>query len=315
MPRFGVVLVYALLAFPIYRFRTRPLRFGLALAAILLANPVDLDERRRVVFEERSFVGVNRVVLDEKRRFHQLLHGTTLHGIQQVNPLDCREPYGYYTRSSAVADVFAAIGDSAAGRRIAVAGLGGGALAAYARRGEQWTFYEIDPTVKRIATDPRLFCYLHECPAEVRVVLGDARLSLAATTERYDVMVLDAYSSDVIPVHLLTREALRLYLDHLTPHGVIALHISNRYFDLVPVVARLAEDAGLTCRARAAGAIDVALIDAGVIPSLYAVMARAPEDLRAIATDSRWMRPRAIARVGLWTDDYSSLVSVFRRRW
>src|SRR5436309_1782835 len=248
LTRVIVVGTYAGLAFVIYGFRKRPLRFALALAAILIANPQDLDERRRAVYAERSFFGINRVVKDDTGKILQLLHGTTVHGMERIVPLECREPLGYYVRSGPIGDVFRALGDPAAGRRVAVAGLGAGALAAYANAGERWTYYEIDPAVQHIATDPKLFCYLHECPAEVRVVLGDARLSLAATGERYDLMILDAYSSDAIPVHLLTREALRLYLERLAPHGVLVLHLSNRYFDLVPLVARLAADAGLVCR-------------------------------------------------------------------
>ena len=313
LTRVIVVGTYAGLAFVIYGFRKRPLRFALALAAILIANPQDLDERRRAVYAERSFFGINRVVKDDTGKILQLLHGTTVHGMERIVPLECREPLGYYVRSGPIGDVFRALGDPAAGRRVAVAGLGAGALAAYANAGERWTYYEIDPAVQHIATDPKLFCYLHECPAEVRVVLGDARLSLAATDERYDLMILDAYSSDAIPVHLLTREALRLYFERLAPHGVLVLHLSNRYFDLVPLVARLAADAGLVCRVSDSYGFTMKDIAEGKIPSLYAVVARSAEDLRALASDPPWKPARQEARVGLWTDDYSSLVSVFRR--
>jgi SAM-dependent methyltransferase len=308
-----VVSVYAGLAFLIYGFRRRPLRFGLALAAILIANPADLDERRRVVYSERSFFGVNRVVKDNSGKILVLMHGTTVHGMERIVPLECREPLGYYVRTNPIGDVFRALGDSTAGRRVGVAGLGAGAIAAYANAGERWTYYEIDPAVRHIATDPKLFCYLAECPADLRVVLGDARLSLASSSDRYDLLILDAYSSDAIPVHLLTREALRLYLGHLAPGGMLVFHLSNRYFDLVPLAARLAEDAGLVCRV--SNSYELTREDAaeGKSPSLYAVMARSAGDFRALASDPRWKPARPLARVGLWTDDYSSLVSVFRR--
>src|SRR5204863_5540749 len=180
-------------------------------------------------------------------RFHRLLHGTTVHGVQAVDPAFSHEPLGYYVRQGPAGDVFAAL-DGPPGRRVSVAGLGSGGLSAYAAAGEQWIYYEIDPVVQKIASDPQLFRYLTDCPASLRVVLGDARLSLAATRDRYDLMIFDAYSSDAIPVHLLTREALHLYLDRLAPRGVLVFHLSNRYFDLPPVVARLAADAGLVCR-------------------------------------------------------------------
>ena len=145
------------------------------------------------------------------------------------------------------------------------------------------------------------------------MVLGDARLSLAASSERYDLMILDAYSSDAIPVHLLTREALRLYLGHLAPHGMVAFHLSNRYFDLVPLVARLAADAGMVCRVSNSYDLTKQDIVEGKIPSLYAIMTRSAEDLGVLASNPRWKPAQPVARVGLWTDDYSSLVSVFRR--
>ena len=250
---------------------------------------------------------------DNTGKILQLLHGTTVHGMERIVPLECREPLGYYVRSGPIGDVFRALGDSTAGRRVGVAGLGAGTLAAYANAGDRWTYYEIDPAVRHIATDPKLFCYLQECPAEVRVVLGDARLSLAASSERYDLMILDAYSSDAIPVHLLTREALRLYLGHLAPHGMVAFHLSNRYFDLVPLVARLAADAGMVCRVSNSYDLTKPDIVEGKIPSLYAIMTRSAEDLGVLASNPRWKPAQPVARVGLWTDDYSSLVSVFRR--
>src|SRR5207247_2268461 len=129
----------------------------------------------------------------------------------------------------------------------------------------------IDPVVLRFASDTTLFCYLSGSPAETHVVLGDARRSLTAAHERYDLIVLDAYSSDAIPVHLITREALRVYLDHLAPHGVLAFHLSNRYFELVPVVAGLARDAGVACRVRTQPRLSDHDLKNGRSPSTYAV--------------------------------------------
>jgi spermidine synthase len=195
---------------------------------------------------------------------------------------------------------------------IGVAGLGSGGLSAYARPGQRWTYFEIDPAVVRIASDTAYFHYLAGAAAPTRIRLGDARLSLLADTTRFDLLALDAYSSDAIPVHLLTREAFRIYLDRLAPHGALVLHLSNRYFDLEPVVARLAEDAGLVCRVR----LDPATTDAeralGRVGSCWAVVTRNAADAAALDADPRWRPPHRRAAVPLWTDDYSSLVTVLR---
>ena len=304
--------LFAALALPLYALAQRPLRFGLAVAALLLVND-RLVEHARVLYEQRSFFGVNRVMVDGSRRFHELIHGTTFHGVERIAPLACEEPLGYYHRSGPLGDVFHALRPEAP-RRVAVTGLGAGSMAAYARPGESWTFYEIDPVVERIAADTSLFCFLSACPAQHRVVLGDARRSLAESQDRYDLMIFDAYSSDAIPVHLITREALELYLDRLAPRGVLVFHLSNRYFDLAPVVAALARDRGLACRLRryGDGLTEHEVEEERKSPSTYAVLARAPEDLGTLASDTRWITPAVTRRLGLWTDDFSSLLSVLR---
>jgi hypothetical protein len=305
------VLLVAILVFPVFSFRRRPVRFGLGVGALLLANPAELGMHARMLHSERSFFGIHRVVVDGTGGFHQLLHGTTLHGVQRVRPRLCREPAGYYGRGGPLGEVFRAL-PQRNDRAVAVAGLGAGAAAAYAGAGERWTFFEIDPVVRRIACDPRWFCYLEECPADFSVVLGDARLSLAGSRGRFDLILLDAYSSDAIPVHLLTREALRVYLDRLAPGGIIAFHLSNKFFDLVPVVSRLALDAGLVCRVRDSGTLNDQALSEGLLPSLYAVVARRGADLGALASDAAWTTPSG-GGSNLWTDDFSSLFSVLRR--
>jgi len=194
--------------------------------------------------------------------------------------------------------------------RIGVVGLGNGTLAAYARPRESWTFFEIDAAVERIARDTRWFTYLADSPGEVHVLLGDGRLSLAAAADRYDVLILDAYSSEAIPLHLLSREAVRVYRARLAPGGLLVFHISNRYFDLAPVVAGLAQDAGLEWRVRKDES-DPAEIRRGSIPSTWAVLTSNPAALHDLATDARWRRVPP-NRAGVWTDDYSSLLSALR---
>jgi hypothetical protein len=197
------------------------------------------------------------------------------------------------------------------GARVAIVGLGVGTLACYARPGQSWTFYEIDPAVARIAGEPRYFRYLQDCRADtLKIVLGDARQRLAdAPDHAYQLIVLDAFNSDAVPVHLISREALRLYRSKLASGGVLAFNLSNRYLDLDPVMGRQAEDTGLFCRVR----YDLHVSDSekrdGKQPSIWAVMALTEGDLQSLAGDSRWQPPALRPGSRVWTDDYSDLAS------
>jgi hypothetical protein len=233
-----------------FSFSGRPLRFGLGLGALLLAGAL-VSHDREVLLVERSFFGVHRIEHDPAGGYHRLFHGSTLHGAQSLDPARRLEPLTYYHREGPVGQMFAELPLPPAGRRVAVVGLGTGSIACYGRPGERWTYYEIDPVVERIARDRRYFTFLSDCPPEVDIVLGDARLTVPrAAAGSYDLIVLDAFSSDAIPIHLVTREALGEYLDKLTPGGAIAFHISNRHLDLEPVLARIARDANLVGRLR-----------------------------------------------------------------
>jgi spermidine synthase len=291
-----------------FTFRKHPLRFGVAVGAVFVAGIWLPGEKSRLLYVERSFFGINRVSMDVSGDYHRLVHGSTLHGVQAVAPERWNEPLGYYHRTSPIGLVFGKL-PVAQKENIAVVGLGAGGLAAYGKSGQRWTFYEIDPAVERIARDPDLFSYLTKCPATVGVVLGDARLALAATNAVFDLLVLDAYSSDTVPVHLLTREALRVYLERLKPDGVLAFHISNRFLDLEPVVARLASDAGLACRMLSEKETPNPATSTGKLLSAWVVMSRDPSQ---IAPLDGWRDLRHRADVGVWTDDYSSVFRVFR---
>ncbi|MGH2351166.1 MAG: spermidine synthase, partial [Chloroflexota bacterium] len=247
----GIALVFGPVALICLSFRRRPLRFGLAIAAILLASAQFYVDRGDVLLVERSFFGVHRVrraTLEPDTSYHVLVHGTTVHGLQSLDPSRRQEPLLYYHSSGPVGQIFRALGPGDAARPVAVVGLGAGGLACYGAPGQRWYFYEIDPEVERIARDPQYFTFLRDCPPDVQVILGDARLSLTeAPPGAYHLIVLDAYSSDAIPIHLITREALAIYLDKLAAGGVLAFHISTRHLDLAPVLGRLARDAGLVC--------------------------------------------------------------------
>jgi len=304
-PGDGVLL--AALACPAlasYCQKRRPSRFAFSLGAMLLAGAWFGGES--VLHRSRTFFGVYRVSVDRSGRYHALTHGTTLHGMQALEPARRREPLTYYHRTGPFGQALATLPNRATAQQIAVIGLGVGTLAAYVQPGQQWTFFEIDPEVERIARTSAYFTYLDACHSQCRVVLGDARLSLARDgASRYDLIVLDAFSSDAIPVHLLTREALSLYVSRLAPGGALAFHISNGHLSLGPIIARLAADHGLV-------AIDqleriTAGWPEGKKASHWSILARSGADLGALNEDLRWTPLVATASVPLWTDDFSNL--------
>lgn len=295
----------------------RRLRFGLSVAAVLWAGSFDTSLRGRSRLTERSFFGIHRVTFTTSREngdvvaFHQLYHGTTLHGAQRVagaTPIEPRVPLAYYGPASPIGRLFLARAGSASGERVALVGLGAGSLLAYAEPGQRWTLFEIDPVVQRIAEDGRYFSFVPEARQRgvaIEVILGDARLALSSATQSYDLLVLDAFTSGAIPVHLLTREAFLVYQDRLAPDGVLALHISNRHLDLAPLVRAMAADRGLT-----------AVIEDGPpgsgqqIGSRWAFLSRTEESQRArgFAPDGGDSSP-GFGKV--WTDDRSDLWSLF----
>jgi hypothetical protein len=275
------------------------------LAALAIGNAVAPAGGGHTLYADRTFFGVYRVREDTSRHFVSLVHGTTTHGRQVIgdrNP----EPLTYFNPTSPIGQVFKTFGAKAGS--VGVIGLGTGTLAAYAQPGSTWTFYEIDPVVERIARDTRFFHYLDHCGAQCSVVLGDARLTLAKSGASHDILVLDAFSSDAIPIHLLTTEALRSYEQRLSPNGVLAFHISNRHIKLAPVIARLARERGLTALTRLDKHVDP---KRGYEASEWVVMARVPDALQDLSSDSRWTRLVADARPA-WTDDFSNIWSELR---
>ena len=284
-------------------YRSRPARFALGLGAAMLAVGTSPGVEGRVLFRGRNFFGVLRVTSADGGRVHRLFHGNTLHGQQdRERP---REPSGFYRREGPVGQVFEVVSARPGRSGVAVVGLGAGALAVYAEPGQGWTFYEIDPAVARVARDPALFTFLAECRAgPPEIVLGDARLRIReAPAHGFALIVLDAFSSDAVPVHLLTREALRLDLDKLAPGGLILFNISNRYLDFEPVLGALARAEGLACRVRYD--TDPSRMRPGEQPTIWGVMAARESDLGPMADDPRWSPPRTRLGARAWTDDFS----------
>ncbi len=294
-------------------FSGRPIRFGLGVAAMLLASTVRPSPFGEIEHVERSFFGVHRVTIDRANNLRLLYHGSTLHGAQSLEPGREHVPLTYYTRQGPIGQVFNAFHGPGPGS-VAVIGLGTGTLSSYAEPGQKWVFYELDPAIVRLAGPSGFFSYLRECKARPRVVVGDARWSLAhASADVYDLIIVDAFSSDAIPVHLLTREALRVYLSRLSADGIIAFHISNRYLALERPVADLARDAGLSCVWRAEPRLSEQDEELGYSSSDWIVLTRRAEGLSELTGADGWTEvPGKPERI--WTDDYVNTFSVLHWR-
>jgi hypothetical protein len=280
-----------------------------SLATLWYAGEYVTFMRNDVVFMERNFYGTLRVREQGSgdMQVRRLLHGVILHGEQFTIHADRLEPGTYYARTSGVGRAIAA--KQAAGPvRIGVVGLGVGTLSAYGRAGDVVRFYELDPDVLRLARSH--FGYLNAAAAVLEFAIGDARLSLerelaAGTPQKFDVLAIDAFSSDSIPVHLITREAIRLYMQHLAPGGVLAIHISNRFLDLKPVLANIAREEGLQARLVSDHPPDPASTTDWVL------ITATPE---AFAADSLAVAEPIAPTPGfsLWTDQFNNLLDVLK---
>ena len=274
----------------------------MSLVVVLLATA-----HAPVLYESRTFYGVNRVTALDGGAAHLLGHGVTVHGAELMDPALRDQPLAYYRFGGPVDDAFASLATGP--RQVAVVGLGTGSIAAYGRARDALTFYEIDPEVVRIARDPALFSYMTDAQGQVNVVIGDGRLELAqAPADAYDMVVLDAFSSDAVPVHLLTVEAITDYMRHLRPGGVLLFNLSNRYVNLPPVIAAAGRDLGL------AGCVKNDTAPAGSDPDLvfnatWAVLgATQPQ----VCATQGWAPLPNVGTRSAWTDDFSDIVGALR---
>lgn len=306
----GFYLFFMVAGIFLIAFKGRRVRFSLAMAAALVITAL-IGPGSKVLDRSRSFFGVYKVASLEDGAVHALKHGSTLHGAQYSDPDRWREPLTYYTAAGPVGQFFQALDANRPPRHVGLLGLGIGTILCQGRPGQRWTIFEIDPMVERIARDTRYFHYLSECfdPTAMEIIHGDARLSLAdARHKKFDLLILDAFNSDAVPVHLLTREAFALYRDSLDEDGLILLNFSNRHLNLEPVLADLAADAGLYGLVQKYNPpISASAIHAS---SSWVVMARNPASLRILDGDPRWASLRSEGRNKVWTDDFSNLLSV-----
>lgn len=295
--------------------------FLMCLAVILLPSSVKRSYGSDSI-AERSYYGVYRVSSSHDGQFQVLTHGTTLHGAQRIKDntgalVTDTTPGTYYHPQSPMARTVELVRErlEQAGRkgRYGVVGVGTGSLACYAKEGESWRFFEIDPVIIRIASDPVKFSFVHNCQPKFDYVLGDARLTIAKEPDAsYDLIIVDAFSSDAIPVHLLTAEAIRLYVQKLKNDGVVLLHISNRYLDLDSVVSATAAlvkdlDGILLVDNEADGSYGSTQSTVSVLSRDKAVLE--PFRKLEMAQDLETTSMRG------WTDDYSDILAPFMSRW
>jgi len=323
--RFGVAsdrvfraLITLPLVFVVVEWRREPLKLALAFASVLLLHYTDLGANGHVR-TLRSFFGVHKIYETRLGNVpvRALMHGTTLHGVQRLDAsaLDSEgkpAPSSYYGPNSPLARSIRAV-QLNQGRpvRVAVVGLGTGTLACFTRPGDALDFYEIDGVVAEIARDSRNFEFLARCKPESRITIGDARLTIQSAPDAfYDLIVIDAFSSDAIPIHLLTLEAMGLYLEKLAPQGLIALHVTSQHLDLPPVVARVAASQGLITRVQ----YSPVPADRTQFASDAAVLARSDSDFGALLDLGSWPKEAPSPDQPLWTDDYSNILGPILRK-
>jgi hypothetical protein len=298
-----------------------PLPFAAVIAvAFIIGHAYKPDAEQRETM--RSFFGVHKITETTDGQYRVFLHGTTIHGAERLrddagNPITDKPPMiTYYHPNSPMGVTVKAVRARVNGPiKVAVVGLGTGTFACHAEPGDSFTFYEIDASVQKMARDPNHFSYISRCAPNVPIVLGDARLTLAEAKDKYDLIVLDAFTSDAIPIHLMTREAMAIYLNALAPHGIVLMHISNRHMELATVVAGIAHVNGLASRVNNRGSRDGEDDAKYIFTSTVVISAREEADFGTLLEDQDWTPIEPPAGQRIWTDDYSNVIGAVIRQY
>ena len=320
--KFAMAACGAVIAILLIRLRSRTLiQTGLVAAALTVTLLYGYQQQS--ITRARSFYGVHTVLL-QPGGYHALMHGTTVHGVQKwreggIAPGGRPAPLSYYYDGGPFADAIAAQRTQNGGmKNVVVIGLGAGAMACHKAPGETWRYFEIDAEVARLARNEDYFTFLRDCDPTGNVVIGDGRLTLAnEKAGSIDLLVIDAFSSDAIPVHLLTTQAFELYFSRLSADGVLLFHVSNKYMDLPPVLAAVADKHGAAALQVRTGP-GVWPVDGSVhkFPARLVAIARKPGHLKQLAGNGRWELLHNDKAVYPWSDDYSNvLTAIWRKMW
>ena len=290
--------------------------FATVAVALVLIRAYPTDEGR--VETVRSFFGVHKIVVTPRGRYHVLMHGTTIHGAEKFRnndgtPVTRPEAITYYHRDGGIGQAIAAVRERKGGPlRVAVIGLGAGTLTCASEPGENWKFFEIDQTMVDTARDPKYFTYIQNCEPDLKPVIGDARLTFAKEPDGlYDLIIVDAYSSDAIPIHLATVEAMKIYKDKLAPQGAVVMHVSNRHLELSSVVVGIAEENDLKSWVYSE---DSNRDNEYIFATSVVVSAREEADVGKLASSENWTLDEAEENQRVWTDDYSNVLGAVWRR-
>jgi hypothetical protein len=291
--------------------------FATVVLALLLVRIYPADDGR--VETVRSFFGVHKIVVTPNGQYHVLMHGTTIHGAQKYleddgTPVTGRpEPISYYHKDGGIGQAITAVRErKGAPLRVAVIGVGSGSLTCAAEPGETWKFFEIDQTMVDAARDPKYFSYVQNCAPDFKPVIGDARLTFAKEPDGiYDLIIVDAYSSDAIPIHLATEEAMKIYKDKLAPQGAVVMHVSNRHLELSSVIVGIADANDLKSWVFSE---DSGRDDEYIFATSVVVSAREEADIGKLASSEQWAETEADEKQWVWTDDYSNIIGALYRR-
>jgi len=292
-----------------------------ALAAFMLAFIQVYGDEAYQYDSVRSFFGVHKIVESDDGQYRTLMHGTTIHGAEHIRDADGKpitgrpEPLTYFSARSPMADGFRAAHARKSGPlNIAVLGLGAGTLACYTAPADVLHIYEIDPAVITIARNPELFTYLSQCAPGAKMIVGDGRLTLGdAPDGSYELIVMDAFTSDAVPIHLLTREAMAIYLRKLAPGGMILMHVMNRHMELASVATGIASANRLVTRLRETTDIDDE--EHYYYGSSVVAIARADADFGSLAYIPDWKIQQPDPKQWVWTDDYSNIIGAMIRHY